>query len=269
MPENQDDDLREIIEAGSDVAGNAVGAAMGFIAGGPPGTVIGGAAAGPVVTRGMRWVATELRSRLTGQREVERVGATLAYSIEAIQELLEAGVSVRNDGFFEDEGERSAANEIAEGVVLAAQRSYEEKKLKYLGRLHAAIAFDSRTSRYQANHLLKLFDSLSYQQLAILQTVNSNRLTRESSWRGSNENVPYETITILSETYDLYRKELINNGGSAMLGMTDLEPSNVEVHGMGKKLVIFCRLAEFDDTVYLDEIAHHLNQEPRPNSPSS
>jgi hypothetical protein len=72
-------------------------------------------------------------------RETKRIGATLTFAAAKIKERLDSGQNLRSDGFFdEDASNRAPADEIAEGVVIAAQREHEEKKLKFYGNLLAS-----------------------------------------------------------------------------------------------------------------------------------
>jgi len=139
--DTKSDALNSLIGIGSDIAGGVAGAAIGLIAAGPEGAVAGGAAS-PLIKHTLRRIAIEIKQRILGQREVIRIGATLAYAAAKIKEKIEAGQQIREDDFFkEQEGERPAAEEIAEGVLLAAQREHQEKKLQFYGNLLANIVF--------------------------------------------------------------------------------------------------------------------------------
>lgn len=169
------DDLPKLLELGTEIAGGVAGAAFGFIAAGPPGALAGGAS-GPVFTHALKRLASDVRRRMLGPREERRIGAVLAYAIEATQARLDAGERVRQDGFFDASlGDRPAAEEVAEGVLLSAQREHEERKLPYLGKLLAAIAFVPEITRDLANLLTRLGSELSFQQLVVL-TVTSRPL---------------------------------------------------------------------------------------------
>ena len=105
----------------------------------------------------LRSLGDEVSNRLLGPRERTRIGATLAFAAEDIQGRLERGQKLRVDCFLNlrDNG-RSAAEEIAEGVLLTAQREHEEKKLKYLGRFLSEISFNSRYDRAHANYMNRI-----------------------------------------------------------------------------------------------------------------
>ncbi len=108
-----------MIEGGSEIAGAAVGGALGLL-GGPPG-VAAGAVGGVLVTRALKRIGAELQLRLLGPRQEVRVGATFAFAATEISERLERGDHERHDGWFDGGGEgRPHAEELLEGVLLNA-----------------------------------------------------------------------------------------------------------------------------------------------------
>ncbi len=182
-------------------------------------------------------------------REEVRVGATLWYVVEKIQTNLDSGRSLREDGFFtQGTDKRSSADEILEAGMLAAQREYEEKKLRYYGNLIANIAFDTTFSKTQANHLIKTAQGLSWRQVCILALAEKKGIFRL-------RNEPYRTkptftqeqIFLLQEMYDLYNKNIITFGEAALLGMTDMQPSSLSIEGVGKYLYNMMVLSEISD----------------------
>jgi hypothetical protein len=162
--------VSDLIEAGSAMTGALAGAAIGLV-GGPPGAVAGAALGGGLAV-GLKRIGLEVRKRLLGPREAARIGATLTYAITAAQERLDSGEALRADGFFAADptasAGRSAAEEAIEGVLIASQREYEERKLVLYGRLLASIAFRTDVSRAHANYLIGEVQGLSYRQLALL-----------------------------------------------------------------------------------------------------
>jgi hypothetical protein len=163
--------VTRVVESGAELTGSIGGVAIGLLAGGSGGA-IAGAAAGPVIVR----VIKDVASRILSHREQVRVGASLEYGISRIQERLDAGDRLRDDGFFSvnTSSSRSDADEIIEGVLLAAQRSYEERKVRFLGYLIANISFEPIVDRGLANHLIKLSETLSYRQLCLLSLVSQH-----------------------------------------------------------------------------------------------
>lgn len=169
MNERRDNDRsRELIGAGADIAGGIAGAAIGIVVAGPAGA-LAGAAGGPAAAHTLRKVATELARRVLGRREEVRVGATIAYAATKIEANLNDGLCLRDDDFFDDSTrDRSAAEEIAEGVVLAAQREHEERKIPFYGNLLANVAFDRDIGRAKADVLIRIAERLSFRQLCLL-----------------------------------------------------------------------------------------------------
>src|SRR4051794_36001546 len=89
----------ELVEAGGDFAGAAVGGALGLL-GGPIG-VAAGAAGGVLAARTFQKVGAALRRRGLDPRQEVRVGGTFALAAEKIQALIDSGAEFRNDGFFD------------------------------------------------------------------------------------------------------------------------------------------------------------------------
>lgn len=173
---------RALIESGSDLAGAVSGAAIGLI-GGPPGA-IGGAASGVLVSRVLRHVGREIVTRLVGPEQSKRMGAAFTFAAADIREQLDAGKQPRTDDWFESTfAGRPAAEEILEGVLLNAADAYEERKVRYLGRLYAGFAFDDSVDRADANLLITLFRRLTYRELALIAALGSGWLREYASHR--------------------------------------------------------------------------------------
>lgn len=167
--------INELIKAGSEIAGSVSSALIGGALLNPIGLIFGGAA-GPVLTRLFVKAGTEIKKRVLGDREESRIGFTYAIGIYKIKSRIERGDLLRTDNFFENEkSDRSAADEILEGVLRSAQFEFREKKLPFYGNLLANIAFDSSISRDKANQLLKIAQNLTFNQLCIIQILSINR----------------------------------------------------------------------------------------------
>src|SRR5215212_4639843 len=80
---DNDEQIRDLIETGTDITGGAVGAAAGLLIGGPAGALA------------LRYLASEFTHRVLGQREEARVGAVLEFAAEKIQQNIEQGQQVR------------------------------------------------------------------------------------------------------------------------------------------------------------------------------
>jgi hypothetical protein len=223
--------LKKLIDYGTDMAGSLAGAATGFLFAGPEGAVIG-AAAGSLIHN----VGNDIAHRLLSEREKVRVGAVIIFATNNIKEKLDKGMQLRQDNFFSQQPGRSSAEEICEGVLLAAQREYEEKKLPLYGHLLANIAFSPGVARAHANLLLKLSQELSYRQLGLLAlfaTDQKSRLRQENYHNSTTMNVAI--VAVPHEVFDLEKRGLISSG-IAVLGITDLVPAKMYLEGQGELL---------------------------------
>jgi hypothetical protein len=150
MSERRSDEqgsLGKLIAAGADIVGAGAGASIGHLLGGTTGAAAGGMY-GAMARIMLRDVALDFIYRALGEREQARVGAAVFYFAQKYQERLDAGEQPRQDGFFEDSpADRSAAKELFEATLLAAQREHQEKKVRFYGNLVANIAFDPTVSR--------------------------------------------------------------------------------------------------------------------------
>lgn len=244
LSREQEEKVKDIVETGTDIAGATTGTAVGFLIGGPLGA-IAGAAAGPAAARTLRGLAVEFRERVLGHREEVRVGATISFASAKIKEKLEDGEQPRQDDFFTDaEDNRATAKEVFEGVVLAAQREAEEKKVRLYGNLLANLAFEPDVDRSQANFLLRLGEDLSYRQLCLLSLFAQNTLLPGGNNRLNLRTGDYrdggvsstELLVLLQEIYDLYQRGIVTNGGDAMISVADANPSQLSPVGAAAQL---------------------------------
>ena len=163
----KEDAASRIIDAGAEISGGLVGAGIGLLLAGPPGALAGGGV-GPTVAAGLKEAARRGLSR----REEVRIGGAARCAWELITERLDAGDTFRDDGFFDTANPgQSSAGEIYEGTLLAAQRSYEERKVPFVGYLMANIAFERNVDRRSANWLIKTAQELTWTQLVLLSIV--------------------------------------------------------------------------------------------------
>lgn len=242
----------ELIEGGSEIAGASVGAAVGLI-GGPPG-IVAGATAGVLVTKAFKRVGSDLHRRFLAPSEEVRVGGAAAIAASVIAATIEAGeMQPRDDGFFEEgeNGSRSTADEVLEGVLLKARGSYEEKKIPYLGRLYASIAFFDEISPGMANHLVELASQLTYRQFVLLAIFGSaNEGMRDGGYRNDQDAfgaLGIEGRGLLTEAYELYQRGLLSGGGSAWIALVDVNPRKARPIGSGQLLFRMMELGKIPD----------------------
>ncbi|QYX58000.1 hypothetical protein K1T73_06380 [Roseovarius sp. SCSIO 43702] len=236
---DQEDDgkVNAMIGAGADIAGAAVGSALGFLAAGPGGAAAGGAG-GAMAAHALRGLGEEAANRLLGPREKVRVGGALAIAASKIRSRIERGETLRQDGFFDPKGNgRSDADEVAESVLLKCQREAEEKKIPYMAFLIGNIAFDAQISPGLAHQIVRTAEALTYRQLCLLKiaALRENYQLRQDDYRGQQrfEKSLYE---LLYECLDLYHRALVNFGGEVAFGPTDIKPGSMAVQGMGADL---------------------------------
>jgi hypothetical protein len=241
-PENQG--FKKLIAGGAEIAGGAVGGALGFLAGGPLGAAVFGAG-GTAAAMALRHIGNEASERLLGPREQIRVGGVLAIAAAEIESRLKAGEAIRTDGFFnENSNGRSDAEEVAESVLLKSQREPEEKKIPYMAHLLASVAFDSQIGPHMAHQITKVAEQLTYRQLCILKLGVTKQVSklRNSDYRNAG---PFskELYQILYECLDLYYRGLINFGGEVVFGPTDIKPAALTVQALGLDILNLMQLA--------------------------
>jgi len=140
---NEEKDLGRKVASGAigGAVGGLVGSLAGFAVAGPMGAVGGsilgnsvGNASAPLIELAFHRVSADFVQRQLSHREEGRIVTVLDQVVKKIETNFSSGLSVRDDGFFtDDKHDRSSADEIFEGVVLASQREYQEKKILFLG----------------------------------------------------------------------------------------------------------------------------------------
>ncbi|HAS8623086.1 TPA: hypothetical protein I7784_22825 [Vibrio vulnificus] len=229
--------IRSFINSGSEIAGSAIGGALGFLAGGPLGAAAGSAVGAGAATA-LKKIGNDVSERFLSEREKVRAGGVLAIAANDIQQRIAAGESIRDDGFFESRSNaRSGAEEIAESVLLKAQTEPEEKKIQFLGRLLSAISFDANVSPELGHQVIKIAEQLTYRQLCILNlcAFKQYHQLKSTNYRGQ-ASFSRELYQVLYECHDLYVRGLINIGGEVAFGPTDIVPAQMTIQGIGADL---------------------------------
>jgi hypothetical protein len=235
--------LRNLLDLGSNLAGGSIGAAAGLIAGGPAGAIAGGMA-GTVVGHVLKSVGKDFAVRFLSPNEQKRIGGVVIRASEKIEENLRNGKQIRQDDFFHDKPkDRSAAKEIAEGILLASQREYQEKKIEFYGNLLGNIAF-TVFSREHANLCIKISQELSYRQLCLLSMFRQkdNFKLRQYNYH-ETKTISVEAATLLEEIFDLDRRNLLTQG-NVLLGITDVIPAKIVLDLEGTRLFHLMELSK-------------------------
>lgn len=249
----------DITEVGANALGGSVGALAGTAIAGPPGAVAG-AIIGSVVEKVFSKVGKDINDRVLSPNEDQRVESVLKLASDEIEKKLNKGETFRNDDFFSEGDCRSTAEELLEGTLLAAQREYEERKLPYLGKLYANIAFDKTISRPMANQLIKMATDLSYRQLVILSSIglfqlNPNAPIKRKDMLGHIEG--YDKISIATDIYELYHRGLVHSS-SVIMDVAGINPSLLELQGNGALLFNLMELANMEMNFEFPDVYNFL-----------
>lgn len=256
MENNNLENTNKLISSASDFIGTLGGAITGGVIGGP-----GGAAVGVVAGKGaglvLEKVGKEILERIISPRQKLRTGAVYGFAYGKIKEYVNNGKEIpRMAEFFAEETGRSIAEELLEGTVYAAQMSFEEKKVPYLGYLFANIIFDEDTSREEGNMLITLAERLRYRQYLILNILNNganfckdkNEPSVVNCYAGVNFGVSSFLSNDLScELLDLKNMGLINIIYS---NSERIDVGKASITHFGNKLTLLLELNKID----IDEI---------------
>lgn len=241
------DRVRSAVVLGAEITGWAGGGALGTLIAGPWGGAAGGAT-GVVLARSLMATGADMVDRLLSRRERMRVGAAIAIAAAVTEERLAAGDTPRDDDFLSSGAGRAPVDEITEGVLLAAQRAYDEKKVPYLGRLSANLNFRRDVDVASATVLVRIADQLSYQQLCLLRICHDNGGTRPlvgGKPEGRTKSLAHGAL--LSDLLELSRIGLIKSGETIVLQLGDIDPPACRTQLFGEYLFQLMQLDLVDD----------------------
>ncbi len=250
--------LQRLINSGAEIAGGAVGGALGFLSGGPIGATILGAG-GAAAAMALKRIGQEASKRLLGPREAVRVGGVLAIAAGDIRERIERGERIRTDGFFgKNPAGRSDAEEVVESVLLKSQREPEEKKIPYMAYFLSSVAFNPEISAHMAHQITKAAEQLTYRQLCLMKlaVVKDGFGLRAADYR-SQGSFPKGLYQILYECLDLSHRGFVNFGSGVVFGPTDIVPGKMTLQALGADVFNLMKLALLPNED-LDSIAAQL-----------
>jgi hypothetical protein len=239
---------------------------VGTAIAGPIGGIAGGITTAGLELMLKRYVLKHVlpkRSRSISQDE--RLRKVLSqFNTKMIQnQSVGSGKTLRQDCFFSTKiNERSAAEEIFEGVLIAAQLEHEEKKIKFEANLFANIAYYLSINKAKANFLLRLAQGLSYRQLCIvalfLQKKNNFHL-RNTSYRDIERFDDFNLLALLQDIYSLYSRGLLFVDELALVGPFDIVPAKMIAGGPIKELHVLMDLEEIEQSD-INAIAEQLSK---------
>ena len=233
-----------------DVTSASVGGLTGLVLAGPPGIVAGAAVAS---------VLKEAIKSALDRAATQRAVTVFTLASKRICAERESGKQLRADGFFDDSvSGRSAAEEVLEQIVQAAQQEPEERKLPVMANLYASIAFREDVDRGMASLFVRTAEQLSYRQLCLLSVFMDRGAhhLRTSDYinAGDREQEPAIDLAsrlggVLEEAYDLFTRGLLDGVDGAMGLRLDSHPSQIyicpakmKVQGTGSWLYTLMRL---------------------------
>jgi hypothetical protein len=109
-------------------------------------------------------------------REKNRIKTVVSFAATRIRERWVEGEEFRDDNFFEASPDsRSFFEEVAEGVMIAAQREHEERKLQHIGYMLANLAYEPTIDRATSNWVLRTASELSWTQYLLIAVVGRER----------------------------------------------------------------------------------------------
>jgi len=135
---------------------STIGAAVSFQVGGAEGVMIGSA---------LTAVVKDIGRRLLSPKEISRIERVRREAEEKIIANLNKGSKPRKDL------RKELLEELLEGTLLLARKTYEEKKLPYISNLLATTPF-TNTPIENMSHTLQVAERLSYRQLCLLAIID-------------------------------------------------------------------------------------------------
>jgi hypothetical protein len=241
-----------VIDWSADLIGSLSGVSLAILHNDVAG-LLAGAAVGPSLAHAFRYGANLFVNRVLAGREKARVGFVYGVAAHKISERLDNGEQPRADDFFKsDVTGRSSAEEIAEAVLIAAQREHEERKLPYIANVLAFVAFTPGIDRATANQMVRIASSLSYRQFCVLALANApNRVNMYSEpYYGSTGQAASLLLALLNEIFELYQEHLIGfEGTMGIMSRAPTDPRSMPVQnlllgGLGDLLYQAMRLSD-------------------------
>jgi hypothetical protein len=242
------DDSSQLIGWGGDLLAGLAAAQMAIAHPGSAG-LYEGAMIGSTLALSFRNIVPLFFGRAMARREQKRVGTVSVLTAVAIRKRLDNGERLREDGFFDrDATDRSKADEIAEAVLISAQREHEEKKLPYLANLLASIAFESRIDVGMANYIVKIASSLTYRQYCVLSLAVSAASVASAGLHSApfpdKQDGATQLWTLLIEIFDLYRLQLVGFGEGFITEVIEMPLERLRLDTLGAYLHLTMKLHE-------------------------
>lgn len=239
--------VKYVIQMGAAITGGAAGAALGLITANPLGVIALGA-----LGAGIGKALEDVAERVYSNREKTRIGAAATFTINKIDEEIQSGKSFRQDEFFKQHDYyRSPADELFEGMLLAAKNEHEERKIKTISNVFSNSVFMPNISVGEVNHMLRIVQNLSYRQMCVLSLFHRKNLIEGLKLSETNfldqehllEELSTDSISLRQEIYELYHMGLVNKFSSAknpkdfiaLLSWDSVVPNNMVLSDFGER----------------------------------
>jgi hypothetical protein len=209
----------------------------------------------------------ELVNRQLSSRQEIRVAASASYVYTDVQERLQQGDQVRHDFFFNNGG-RSSAQELFEGILLICKDQYQEKKIYYTSKIFEKTAFDDAITPEIANQVLIAAEGFTYRKLCVIAffarkaKFDATLLMKDpySLYDDSIFGVNLESL--IQDVYDLSRLGIIDTATNALLSRHDIIPYQFTLTVLGQLHFNLLQLSKipkrelqpiYNELVYKDE----------------
>jgi len=178
--------------------------------------------------------AVDFARRGVSPRQHRRTSLTWAACVREAQRRLEAGASLRDDGFISQSSEGSDAAHLLEQVLIVAAADSSDDKLVHLGHLFAWTAFHGEVSATAAEDLVALGGRLSMRALLALGAVADREALPD--WEavgilGAGQQA------LLREWLAMAREGLLSGPDHRQLrGLDEINPAKVQLTASGSSL---------------------------------
>lgn len=208
-----------------------------------------GAHLGPEAAVAVSALVSSVQEFRSSTREEARETTVCVLAAREIQQRIDAGESVRSDGFFDETaGGRSAGEEAWESVLSKSRQESSERKLPYMAHLLAGIAFDPTVDLDVSHQLIAAAEELTYRQLCLMRLAATKHAyaLRVDDYRGQDQ-LSGDVYPVLYECVGLYQMGFVNFGGEVVFGPTDVKPGAIALQGLGDVAHKLMRLSDIPD----------------------
>lgn len=229
------ENLINFLKKGSEIAGGAIGGAIGLI-GGPVGAIAGGGL-GVLSAQLMNEVIT----RTLSERQQVRIAATSTYIFEGIGKRLDLGHTIRADNFFNKHTyDKSSAEELFEGTLLKCAEQYQERKIKFISHIFEETIFNHNISSETANQFLILSQNLSYRKFCIISYYGRKDHQFKDQIIMKDPYIYYPGIKfttnemlLLQDVYELINMDILNKANYMFTSNKDIIPNILSLSEIG------------------------------------